>query len=319
MEGDTLSDFIDDVCGESRLRVEDDLGDGFVRLRSSEAERRQAAQDIRSSEDVVIEFLRNARDAGASRIFLATQKTGNERLLTVLDDGQGIPAAQHERIFEPRVTSKLDSAHMDKWGMHGRGMALYSISVNAEEARVLQSEPGLGTSLTVATDTESLAEKADQSTFPRFEQEPSGSWAMRGPKNIVRTAAEFALEHRGDLSVYLGTPVEVAATLYQLGLASERSARRILDGAIAALDPLTERLAAESFPRQAHRPSERRRNSKNARSLRLAPEDIDALKRGIGRLMEPVAETYYLEAVGEAEVIVGQEAIRITVPIRTSL
>ena len=120
MEGDTLSDFIDDVCGESRLRVEDDLGDGFVRLRSSEAERRQAAQDIRSSEDVVIELLRNARDAGASRIFLATQKTGNERLLTVLDDGQGIPAAQHERIFEPRVTSKLDSAHMDKWGMHGR-------------------------------------------------------------------------------------------------------------------------------------------------------------------------------------------------------
>ena len=361
MEGDTLCDFIDDVCGESRLRVEDDLGDGFVRLRSSEAERRQAAQDIRSSEDVVIELLRNARDAGASRIFLATQKTGNERLLTVLDDGQGIPAAQHERIFEPRVTSKLDSAHMDKWGMHGRGMALYSISVNAEEARVLQSEPGLGTSLTVATDTESLAEKADQSTFPRFEQEPSGSWAMRGPKNIVRTAAEFALEHRGDLSVYLGTPVEVAATLYQLGLASlspavrafggdgagiplvkrlalaagpddladrcealglplsERSARRILDGAIVALDPLTERLAAESFPQQAHRPSERRRNSKNARSLRLAPEDIDTLKRGIGRLMEPVAETYYLEAVGEAEVIVGQEAIRITVPIRTTL
>ena len=68
MEGDTLSDFIDDVCGESRLRDEDDLGDGFVRLRSSEAERRQAAQDIRSSEDVVIELLRNARDAGASRI-----------------------------------------------------------------------------------------------------------------------------------------------------------------------------------------------------------------------------------------------------------
>ena len=100
MEGDTLSDFIDDVCGESRLRVEDDLGDGFVRLRSSEAERRQAAQDIRSSEDVVIELLRNARDAGASRIFLATQRTGNARLLTVLDDGQGYsrcPARAHLR------------------------------------------------------------------------------------------------------------------------------------------------------------------------------------------------------------------------------
>ena len=115
-------------------------------------------------------------------------------------------------------------------------------------------------------------------------------------------------------------PDDLADRCEALGLPlSERSARRILDGAIVALDPLTERLAAESFPRQAHRPSERRRNSKNARSLRLAPEDIDALKRGIGRLMEPVAEAYYLEAVGEAEVIVGQEAIRITVPIRTTL
>ena len=115
-------------------------------------------------------------------------------------------------------------------------------------------------------------------------------------------------------------PDDLADRCEALGLPlSERSARRILDGTIVALDPLTERLAAESFPRQTHRPSERRRNSKNARSLRLAPEDIDALKRGIGRLMEPVAEAYYLEAVGEAEVIVGQEAIRITVPIRTTL
>ena len=35
--------------------------------------------------------------------------------------------------------------------------------------------------------------------------------------------------------------------------------------------------------------------------------------------MEPVAVAYYLDAVGEAEVIVGQAAIRITVPIRTPL
>lgn len=113
---------------------------------------------------------------------------------------------------------------------------------------MLQSEAGLGTSLTVATDTESLAEKADQSTFPRFEQEPSGSWAMRGPKNIVRTAAEFALEHRGDLSVYLGTPVEVAATLYQLGLASLSPGRARLRGRRHG-----------NPPRQAPRPGRRPR------------------------------------------------------------
>lgn len=358
MGANSLEDFIDDVCGESRLRVEDDLGDGFVRLRSSEAERRQAAQDIRSSEDVVIELLRNARDAGASRIFLATQKTGDARLITVIDDGEGIPEAQHERIFEPRVTSKLDSAHMDKWGMHGRGMALYSISVNADEARVLKSAPGLGTGILVTTDTTRLAEKTDQSTFPRFEQDPSGAWVMRGPKNILRTTAEFALEHRGDLSVYLGTPVEVAATLYALGKTSlspavrafggngagipyfkrlalsadpedlserceaaglplsARSARRIMDGAIGPLDSLTDRMAAESFPKRTQRSSGSNRSAKGGRSLRLAAEDIEALRRGVGRLMEPVAEAYYLEAVGEADISVGQDAIRITVPIR---
>ena len=54
-----------------RLRVEDDLGDGFVRLRSAEAERRQAAHDIRSTEDIVIEALRNARDAQARTILMA--------------------------------------------------------------------------------------------------------------------------------------------------------------------------------------------------------------------------------------------------------
>ena len=51
----------------------------------------------------------------------------------MIDDGDGHPRrAMHERVFEPRVTSKLDTMHMDKWGVHGRGMALYSIAVNAE-------------------------------------------------------------------------------------------------------------------------------------------------------------------------------------------
>ncbi len=358
MADEALTEFIDDVCGESRLRVEADLGDGFVRLRSSEAERRQAAQDIRSSEDIVIELLRNARDAGAQHIFIATQKVGERRLLTVIDDGAGIPDALHERVFEPRVTSKLDSAHMDKWGMHGRGMALFSISVNAEEAHVLQSAPDLGTCLAVTTDTARLGEKTDQSTFPRFERESSGAWAMRGPKNILRTAAEFALEHRGDCEVFAGTPVEVAATLYDRGAASlspavrafggqgldlpfvkrlalasdsadlgerceamglplsERSARRILDGAIVPLESLVDRMANESFPAASSREKPASSARGRARSLKLAPEDAEALRRGVARLMEPIVEGYYLEAAGQADISVGAEAIRITVPIR---
>lgn len=237
-----LSQFIDTVCGESRLRVEADLGDGFVRLRSSEAERRQAAQDIRSSEDIVIELLRNARDAGARHIYLATQKSGDQRLITVIDDGSGIPAALHERIFEPRVTSKLDTAHMDKWGMHGRGMALYSIAMNAIEACVRSSAPGAGTSIAVVCDTESLGERTDQSTFPRFEATGDGALSMRGPKNIVRTAAEFALEHRDLCTVVIGTATEIASTLYTYGVATLSPALRAFPGDVSAV-PLVKRLA----------------------------------------------------------------------------
>ncbi|MEF2594523.1 MAG: ATP-binding protein, partial [Eggerthellaceae bacterium] len=51
----TLKDFIETASSVSPFRVEDDFGNGFVRLRSEEAERRQAAHDIRSTEDIVIE------------------------------------------------------------------------------------------------------------------------------------------------------------------------------------------------------------------------------------------------------------------------
>lgn len=356
MADEGLSQFIDTVCGEGRLRVEADLGDGFVRLRSSEAERRQAAQDIRSSEDIVIELLRNARDAGARHIFLATQKVGAQRLITVIDDGSGIPAALHERIFEPRVTSKLDTAHMDKWGMHGRGMALYSIAVNAVEARVRASAPGLGTSIAVVTDTESLGEKTDQSTFPRFETAEGGALAMRGPKNIVRTAAEFALEHRDRCTVVLGTATEIAAALYAYGAAvlspalrafpgdieavplakrlalavddrhlaalaeamglalSARSARRVIDGAIAPAPSLMERLEKESFPQRG--PAARRPHPKgDRRGLKLAPEDAALLSERVAAAFQEVADRYFLEGVGAPEVTATAEAVRITIPI----
>lgn len=351
-----LSHFIDTVCGESRLRVEDDLGDGFVRLRSSEAERRQAAQDIRSSEDIVIELLRNSRDAGARHIFIATQRAENIRLITIIDDGAGIPAAQHARIFEPRVTSKLDTAHMDKWGMHGRGMALYSISVNARSARVALSAPERGASISVETDTQTLGEKTDQSTFPRFEPSGEGSFAMRGPKNILRTAAEFALEHRDECSVFIGTPVEIAATLHAFGLATTSAALRAFPGdidryplvkapaLIASPDEMAAWCAAVALPlssRSARRildgtieplcsltdrlqresfpsaaPKTTRRTKGDARKLRLAEEDADLLADAVERAVESLADRYYLDGVGRPQVNASPDAIRITIPIR---
>ncbi len=226
MPDTNLASFVETVCGDSHLRVEDDLGDGFVRLRSSEAQRRQAAQDIRCSEDIVIEMLRNARDAHARNIFLATSKNGGTRRIVMLDDGDGVPDHLRQTIFEPRVTSKLDSFHMDKWGVHGRGMALYSIAENAESAAVVESGPGLGSSFVVETDTARLPEKTDQSSFPTFSLSEEGTVLVRGPKNILRTACEFAIEARSSCSVFVGSATDVAATLYQYALTTLSSVER---------------------------------------------------------------------------------------------
>ena len=212
-----LESFIESVCTDSRLRVDEDFGDGFVRLKRSEAEKRQAAQDIRSSEDIVIECLRNSRDAGARRIYVALSRDESKRTMVFADDGSGIPENMVERIFEPRVTSKLDTAHMDKWGMHGRGMALYSIKENSTRSFVAFSRARRGTSIVVETDLSSLGEKTDQSSFPTFELR-DGVHVMRGPRNILRTCAEFSLEHRKDCEVYCGSFTEILASMYEYGM-----------------------------------------------------------------------------------------------------
>ncbi|WP_165054939.1 MULTISPECIES: ATP-binding protein [unclassified Adlercreutzia] len=353
MSEKALTAFVESVCGDSHLRVEQDFGGGYVRLRSTEAEKRQAAQDIRSTEDIVIELLRNARDAGARQVFVAAQRDDVTRTLTVIDDGCGIPEGMRTRVFEPRVTSKLETAHMDKWGMHGRGMALYSVSVNAEEAYVAASCEGAGTSLVVRTNLEKLKEKTDQSTFPHFEVR-DGVHAMRGPRNIVRTAAEFALEHRRECSVYFGSATEIAATLYEYGTAttslaertfapsglaltkrlatatdpaafaqiaaelglpmSERSARRILDGAIKGAPPLLERLQAESFPAAAPARA-KAAPARDMRGLKLAEPDAALLREAARGAFADVARRYYLEPDVEPRVRVTQEAITITIPV----
>ena len=102
-------------------------------------------EDIRSSEDIVLELLRNSRDAHSRNIFLAVSRNEDEPVLTIVDDGDGVPSSMHAKIFEPRVTSKLNTSHVDKWGYHGRGMALYSIAANSDFAGILLSEPGKGT------------------------------------------------------------------------------------------------------------------------------------------------------------------------------
>jgi anti-sigma regulatory factor (Ser/Thr protein kinase) len=352
MSDDRLIDFIEQVSGSSHLKVEENLGHGYVRLRTEEAERRQAKHDIRYVEDAVIEMLRNARDAGAERVYIATTREGDQRSLTVLDDGQGIPAELQQLVFDARVTSKLDTMVEDSWGVHGRGMALFSIKSNVSRACVASSAPGLGSALRLDIDVGELSERSDQSSFPIVKRDEDGRLAVaRGPKNILRTAVEFTLAHPSRPQVYVGSPSEVAATM------AEQATRALSYDTLLFIDdpaslPVTQRLAAAGdaaefmeiaaslglslSERTAHRIlsgqiaalpdmlSRARRSRqgegspdiyRDSRGLKLAPEDVEAFSREMEKAFEPLAKRYYLTLTDLPRIHVKGDIITVRFPI----
>lgn len=351
-----LISFIASMTGEGNLRVEENLGEGFVRLRVAEAERRQAKHDIQHVEDIVIEMLRNARDARATSMYVATSKEGGVRTLLFLDNGSGVPQDMHERIFDARVTSKLESMKMDRWGVHGRGMALYSIRENTDEACVVASAPGLGSSMRVVADTERLPERADQSSWPKASRNEEGVWVCsKGPHNIIRTVCEFALEEQHGCDVYLGSPAEIAATLYDQATSSLDASKMLFIDDEGEL-PVCERLGCaadaadlmriarsiglEMSERTAHRilsgqikplrsvssrllrmRSERKAPapidlSRDRRGLKIAQDDLDEFSRVLERDFEGLAARYYLSLSREPRIRVSRDSITVTFDIQ---
>lgn len=347
---DELLNFVTSVSGETYLKVEETLGDGYVRLRVSEAERRQAKHDIRSVEDVVVELLRNSRDAHAGRIFLATGREGDRRTLTLLDDGVGVPIHMHDRIFEPRVTSKLESMVIDRWGVHGRGMALFSIRSNAVEARIVSSDLHKGASLVVITDAGALNERADQSTWPVVERDEAGGFKVaRGPHNVVRRIVEFAVEHPG-IEIFYGTPTEIITTMNAVGRSELDSSELLFCDNVtrlpvwqrpaAAADAgelvdIAESLGLEISERTAHRvlggelcplksvlqlatgaiaetPEPANPDIyRDRRGLKLHHTDIAAFRSELETAFDTIAERYYLHLKCEPKITVGKDDIRV--------
>lgn len=354
-DANDLISFIASMSGEGNLRVEENLGEGYVRLRVSEAERRQAKHDIQHVEDIVIEMLRNARDAGASHIYLATLKEEGVRTLLFLDDGCGIPADMQERVFDARVTSKLESMKMDRWGVHGRGMALFSIRENSQEARVVASAPSLGTAFRIVVDTSVLAERADQSSWPEVSKNEEGELVCsKGPHNIIRAACEFSLEERRGCSVYVGSPTEIAATMYAQAVSRLDASRLLFIDSQQEL-PVVDRLGYASdaadfiaiaselgiyiSERTAHRilassiaplksVSERLLRTRGGakaphkvdlardrRGLRIAKDDLQAFSRALERDFADLASHYYLTLSGEPRIRVAGDKITVTFPV----
>jgi hypothetical protein len=204
--------FVVQSCKDLPL-IEEDLGFGFVRLLVDEAEKRQAKHDIRTAEDVLVELLRNSRDAQAKNILVATTTNQDSiKKIVVIDDGQGIPSRLHQKVFESRVTSRLYNLIEDSYGVHGRGMALYAVKARSKEAKITASEEGKGTAVYVEINLKDLPQRKDQSTWPKIVYRKGTYELTQGPHNFLRTLVEFYLQHP-DLTIYFGSPAEILSTL----------------------------------------------------------------------------------------------------------
>ena len=129
--------FCEHVLGDG-VRLEVDLADGLPGLVGV---RGQVTQ-------VVINLVTNAvhaLPAGRGRLRVATsQAPSGEVALTVEDDGCGIAADDHERIFEPFYTTKTDGKGS------GLGLSIVRSIVERHRGRVVfDSLPGRGTIFTV--------------------------------------------------------------------------------------------------------------------------------------------------------------------------
>jgi hypothetical protein len=348
---DDLREFVAAVKGSEAIRVEKSFGNGYVRLMVDEAERRQAQHDIRCSEDIIVEMLRNARDAGAHRIFVATGRQEDERRIVMLDDGLGIPQEMQESVFDARVTSKLDTVHMDRWGIHGRGMALFSIKQNAEVARVVASAPHMGSSFEVQVNARELGERKDQSTWPHVTRDEEGKQAIgKGPHNIIRTCCEFALEEHGVCDVWLGSAAEIIATvrarlLRELDetallfvdnleelpvlarLCVPNDARELQEVAasvgLAVSDRTAHRIITGAirpvrsvYAKLTHKADEATPQEidilRDRRGLKLDQDDLDDFSRALEKTFEELGEKYYVSLADAPRVRVGADKIVVT-------
>jgi Histidine kinase-, DNA gyrase B-, and HSP90-like ATPase len=178
-----------------------DLGSGFARLAGPEGARRYPSR-LRYVEDALFELLRNARDAGAERVYVASTLKGRRyRVLSVIDDGEGIPETHRDLIFEPGVTSRhlspVAEPLVPQGAPHGAGLSLYHIRNAALDARLLSASSP--TAIKVTFDTRALPERALQ----------SGSRPSRS--NLQATLQRFAALPSPTL--YHGPPSRILATL----------------------------------------------------------------------------------------------------------
>lgn len=101
------------------------------------------AAPLTTLESVLTILLQNSRQAGAGRAWVTAKAEGADVVLTVADDGPGVPAADRERLFEPFFTSRRAE------GGTGLGLPIARSLLAASHGRIELVETGAGASFRV--------------------------------------------------------------------------------------------------------------------------------------------------------------------------
>jgi signal transduction histidine kinase len=125
-----LDDLALDAVARARARAQDQLGGApGVRVGGSAITAARVLGDERVLAGVVRNLVDNAVRHAASRVVVALTEQDGSAVLTVDDDGSGVPEAERERVFERFV--RLDEARSRDAGGAGLGLAIVRDAVRA--------------------------------------------------------------------------------------------------------------------------------------------------------------------------------------------
>ncbi|EMA58587.1 MutL dimerization [Halorubrum distributum JCM 13561] len=152
------------------------------RLDRTTVDRIAAGEVVTRPARVVGELVDNALDADASRVEIAVDGDGTDRI-RVADDGRGMGRADATRAVERHATSKL-APDGDPVGIESLGFRGEALAAIAEAARLeLVTSPGDGVGTRVVVDGESAGAAGTPASDSNVEVEPAGR--ARGTTVVV--------------------------------------------------------------------------------------------------------------------------------------